>query len=292
MSTPFRWDITKREQLGKLVEGEAEEPYPEFLTDLQQCCARVFSFCDNADLIFVGRSPESIYDYLSGLLAGTSWSNRICLLNISLRYYTISEIEEELPTGLAATYEQLEETNLAPSQIVRRSRPIALTDLVASGSTLGNLTELLMRWLEDERGDLTALREKLRYVGITRKKDSGKHTNRWQQDVSWTQSFRKSRIKNVAIPWRLWGYLGNEQKKVTDSNPPWVWGKSELQSSPRHENYFQALRLARHLYQLGLTRKHRLAFSNQLAKQPGVKFSWFRSLIAELRQCKSSRVKC
>ena len=67
---PFRWDLTRRNQLGSLLEGEAAATYKSFPTHLLACCARVVAFSGDSDLIFVGRSPESIFDHLSGLLFG------------------------------------------------------------------------------------------------------------------------------------------------------------------------------------------------------------------------------
>ena len=38
----------------------------------------------DADLVFVGRSPESLYDYLRGACFDTSWHDRLHLLLVSL----------------------------------------------------------------------------------------------------------------------------------------------------------------------------------------------------------------
>ena len=59
---PFRWDPSRRAQLGTLLRGEPAERYPEFLDDLRECCARVVARADDGRLVFVGRSPESIHD--------------------------------------------------------------------------------------------------------------------------------------------------------------------------------------------------------------------------------------
>jgi hypothetical protein len=86
---PFRWNITRRSQLGGLVEGSPPPTYAGFIDDLQQCGARVIALCDNGDLFFVGRSPESLFDHLSGLLFDSSWARRLWLVQFSaegLRY--------------------------------------------------------------------------------------------------------------------------------------------------------------------------------------------------------------
>lgn len=48
------------------------ETFPGFQEQLLVACARVLALCDNSSLYFVGRSPESIFDHLSGLLFDTS----------------------------------------------------------------------------------------------------------------------------------------------------------------------------------------------------------------------------
>lgn len=83
---PFRWDPSRRAQLGTLLRGEPAEQYPEFLDDLRECCARVLALADDGRLVFVERSPESIHDYLGGALADTSGGpKRLCPGSIHAR---------------------------------------------------------------------------------------------------------------------------------------------------------------------------------------------------------------
>ena len=70
---PFRWNLTHRNYLGKLIEGQRARAYDDLRDDLLPCCSRIMAFADDSNLIFVGRSPESIFDYLSGLLFDSSW---------------------------------------------------------------------------------------------------------------------------------------------------------------------------------------------------------------------------
>jgi hypothetical protein len=134
MPQPFRWNIAKKEQLGRLVEMPQAEIYPDFFNELEDCCSRVIAFCDNSDLIFVGRSPESLFDYLSGLLAKTSWASRCSMLNV------------------------------------------AFVDVVSSGSTFRNITDLLTQWHKEQGGAEKSLRRKLRYVGLTLREKTSPNT--------------------------------------------------------------------------------------------------------------------
>ena len=71
-SVPFRWDLVTPDQLGSLLTG-TDEPRLWFLDDLTACAGKVLARSGNGDLLFVGRSLDSLFDLLSGVLAGTDW---------------------------------------------------------------------------------------------------------------------------------------------------------------------------------------------------------------------------
>ena len=288
---PFRWNIARREQLGHLLRGASDVPTRAFIDAIQACCARVLAFSDDADLVFVGRSPESLFDYLSGLLATTSWAERCMLVNLALRNLMAESADVSYPDVLRRSYpgaveqgrEHLQELELAPAAIIARARPIAFVDLVAAGTTFRHLWELLLDWASELQLDLPALKRKLRFIGITEQHKTSPNTWRWQQQAAWTTQLRPHAIKNVAIPYHLWSYLGNIQPKTTLSNPPWRWGDEQMQLPSRDPASLAALRLAVQLYDLGNSRGQRQRFAGQLAREPGMAHRWYRSLIHELR---------
>lgn len=104
-SVPFRWNLTNRNHLGSLVEGEAAVSYPEFFEHLLSCCSKVLAFSGDSDLVFIGRSPESIFDHLSGLLFDTSWRDRLELLHFSMRFREEKAIRQEHPEAINAMRE-------------------------------------------------------------------------------------------------------------------------------------------------------------------------------------------
>ncbi|HEY7768416.1 tetratricopeptide repeat protein, partial [Longimicrobium sp.] len=92
-AVPFRWDVSRREQLGRLLEAELP-PVPPWhsgrgmiglLPELRPCAAGVVARAGDARLVFVGRSLENVFDYLSGILSDTEWPGRCELLLVSLR---------------------------------------------------------------------------------------------------------------------------------------------------------------------------------------------------------------
>lgn len=283
MHTVFRWNITRREQLGRLVEGEPAESYAEFLDDLRRCCARVLAMAGDARLVFVGRSPESLYDYLIGALAETSWSDRLAMLNVSLFRLGHDEASTPGPAGWAAFREQLDAVGLEPAGIASSARAITLIDLVSSGDTMDTLVELLLGWAVDDRVDVRAVRRRLRIVGIIRREQPSPKTWRWRAHTRWVVRFRPSAVKDVAVPDQLWDYLGNMQAKVARTNPPSCWGDPEMHRPPRDPGHAAALRLAVSVYELARTRDERKALARLLASEPAMRHPWLRRLVTELR---------
>jgi hypothetical protein len=280
---PFRWDPSRRAQLGTLLRGEPAERYPEFLDDLRECCARVAARADDGRLVFVGRSPESIHDYLGGLLADTSWRGRRTLLNLSVYRWSVDEIERSERAGLAALRAQLRREGLDPAAVAAAPRPVVLVDLVSSGGTLGVVQELLVRWAEETGVDTAAVRRRLRFVGIIARHGHRPRHWVWSRDVAWTADYRPTALRSVAVPWRLWDYLGNRQAKAARWNPPFVWGREEMRTPPREREHVEALRLAVRVHEHGRDAHERERFAAALAAQPEMRERWLRRLVAELR---------
>jgi hypothetical protein len=281
---PFRWDLSKPEQLGKLVEGPAASTYDGFPGDLRTCCARVLAFSDNARLVFVGRSPESLFDYLSGLLALTSRPDRCCLLNISNRGESISSIRDEDPDAHYGIREHLRELQLDPPSITSAARPFAFVDLVAEGGTFVHLSELLIGWARAERVDVKSLCGLVRFIGITLASKTSPNTWRWQQDAPWLNDYPRSAVCNVSIRWALWDYLCNTQDKASVTNPPERWSDLDMELPPRFDDNLAGLRLALQLYNDGQSKAHRRRFATELSKTTGMRHAWFRTLALKIKK--------
>ncbi|MEM7474208.1 MAG: hypothetical protein AAF483_04390 [Planctomycetota bacterium] len=282
---PFRWDIAKREQLGRLVDAGVfaatrSDAYPEFVSDLRQCVARIVAFAGDSELVFIGRSPESIFDYLSGVFFDTPWYERLKLANISIRYESLDLLQ---PAALLSAKEHFRAIGLAPLDIVHNSRPIALVDLVSSGSTFQNTSQLLLSWAREEVADLPAVRRKLRFVGVTWKTKNSPKTFRWQQHASWLSEFPSGCVKNVSAPGRLWDYLGNYQPKVGWSNPPQRWTDPKITEPPHRDSNIAALKLALEVFDTARTSEEREAFSDCLRNQPQMSEAWFRQIVSQVR---------
>jgi hypothetical protein len=254
---PFRWDLTHRNHLGRLVKGNRATTYDAFLDHLLPCCSRVLAFAGDVDLVFVGRSPESVFDHLSGLLFDSSWFSRLALLHFSMRFTDEGEVLKERPGAISAMRAYLEQLGLHPEGIANRSRPIAFIDLVATGDTFGRLVKLLRNWTEKQSYDWNAVKRRIRILGITEKTKTSPKTWRWQQHSSWVALLGRGAVTNVSVPPDLWNYLGNWQDKVSLSYTPPRWGASEAASPSYSDEQLKALRLAFELFELGRTKERR-----------------------------------
>jgi hypothetical protein len=276
---PFRWNLTLPEQLGSLIHGERSDAYPKFESELRACASQVIAYCDNGELFFVGRSPESLFDYLSGVFDGTTWARRLHHLNVSHRYDPLDRID---PHARASLREYFSDLHAGPAAILSRPRPTTFIDLVSTGATYGKLIEFLLAWGQAEGHSSHQLRERMRFVAIiqrtTRPKPKARH---WWQGVAWPRDFRLKQIRNIVVSYTLWDYLGNQQPKVARTHPPEVWKDESMQSPPREEENLKALRRAADLVRAGLD--DRDVFSQMLADEAAVTEGWFRRLIGELR---------
>src|SRR5215471_6881647 len=90
---PFRWDLSRREQLPKVPLSMAVFKHwpqlkysPDFDNELRICAAKVIAAAGDTDWVFVGRSPEHLFDYLSGIFESVPSAPSLAHLLFSLRY--------------------------------------------------------------------------------------------------------------------------------------------------------------------------------------------------------------
>jgi hypothetical protein len=264
---PFRWDVGGAAIARRMGRGLRSTLPPSLRTNLLECAAKVLCAAGEADLVFVGRSPESIHDFLAGALARTSRRDRLQLLQLSLRDDP-RLLESESPGSLERLRAYFESARLTPQGILERPRPVAFVDLVCSGDTFGNLAQLLRQYDEDL---VDAVRERLRWVCIV-SDDYG-----WRTGHSrWTRAFAPEQIRRVTIDDDFWDFLGDEQEKTTESYSPDRWGSAE--PKPALDECFAAVRQARAIYRLGECWRRRLA-------------GWLRSLGRDLLESERERLR-
>lgn len=294
---PFRWNIAHREQLGTLLEGEISASYNKFVDNLLACAAQAIGLAGDSDLVFLGRSPESLYDVLSALLMGTSWQKRLTLLPFSKgNEYSEAEVaRRKRPEALAPLRAYLHSYGLSPAKLIVRERPVAVVDLVCNGTTMHQFLLLIRDWALEEKVDWPSVKRKLRVVAIVRQDDQkrprwkmereGRTTWRWHKDADWIgELLDRGALREAAISRSLWEYLGDNQIKTAPSFSPQCWGTDEAAKPCHKEHHLTALRSARQLFEIGLTKTSRAQFAAFLASHEiGMRSVYCRGLVTELR---------
>jgi hypothetical protein len=285
---PFRWDLQQRSTVEGMLEGDVAATYAGFTDELLACCAGIVGRSQGADLCFVGRSLESVFDHLGGLLLDTSWLANLALLPLSL--WRDPDGALDTPPRKRALRDYLTAQAFDPASIARRERPVALVDLVSTGATLGGIVEFLHAWCTTEGGgDWSAVARKLRVVGLTYRKKTSPNTHRWAQHAAWVKLLGKRAIKNVSAPHALYRYLGDYQPKLAPSFAPDRWGDLRVTRPEHTADRLTALRLAVKLFDLGRLRDRRDAFAAALADEHAMKERWLRALVVELSAARTRR---
>ena len=276
---PFRWDLARREQLGRLVEGDKAPAYRGFRGDLRLLAAQIVARAGDSDLVFVGRSLESVFDYLSGMFEACEAPPNLTLLQVSIRDHG----SRQAGHARQALFDYFQSERLDPASIASFGKQVTLIDVVASGDTFGNLVDLLRLWSMEQGADWNVVERRLGFLGVTWRTKNSPNTWRWWQQRSWVDELAKPDITNVSVPGRLWDFLGNRQAKVTRSHHAARWADPDIRLPARFGDHLPALRFALDLYDRARTRDERERFVAELTAQPQMREAWLRSLLLRLR---------
>jgi len=280
---PFRWNLARREQLGGLLDGEPVVPDAGFQEELRHVSARIVARTIGCRLIFVGRSPENFFDYLSGIFFDVESAPPLTLLQFSNRYAEAADLAQEAPMELRALHVYFELEKIDPESIVHAASPIWFIDLVAEGGTFANLFGLMKHWSTTSGADWMAVKKKIGFLGLTSRRKNSPNTWRWWQHHEWTKELTSAQISNVSLSPRFWSELGNTQAKVTPSHPRHRWADERSTKPTRHDKHLDALRMAAHLFREGATSSERTAFSRVLTDQEQMSDRDLRALVLGLK---------
>ena len=278
---PFRWDLTRPDQLGTLLEGS---PSPDlwFRDALAQCAARVLARSGGGDLVFVGRSGDSLYDLLTGVLDGAGYEGRLHRFPFSCRWGW----ERLAPGDVARARDVLAASGVTPATLTTR-RPVAFVDLVCSGGTFGSVYALVRRWADEERVQWDVARRKLRFTGVTSRERPDPRTWRWEQHAPWTRELRPGAVRNVSLDDDVWSYLGEDQCKLT---PRFAVDTRDDLRGPRHDDESRAaLAEALAIVAYGRSAAGRRAFVRALVREPTLADPWLRTLVPRITHPRAAR---
>ena len=282
---PFRWTITKREQLGSLVDLSQRRNLERhgFLTDIRKVSARVLAFANDADLAFIGRTPENFFDYLSGVFAGIDEPPALHLVQFSLRWAGPDGVGAIEPRKRRQFFAYLEEEGIDAASIATSSNPLALVDFVAHGGTMQNYIALLHLQAQQTGTDWNAVQRRLRIIGLRVRTHNSPNTWRWQQHQDWLDVIPDTVIKNVSAPAHLLYHLANDQAKITRSFHPGLWDRDMPDDSAVTEEQIKALNLAVRLYDVGQSRDERAKLAALIANAPEMRQANTRRLVSRLK---------
>lgn len=284
VEVPFRWDLVTPAQLGGLLDG-VPEPSLWFLDDLVACTGKVVARSGNGDLVFVGRSLDSMFDLLSGAFADMD-ASRVRRLPVSLRRppadmsFTRWRATAFTPAERARAYGLLTDLGLAPAELARRRRPVTLVDVVHVGDTFTELFHLLREFATAQHTPWDAVRRKIRFVGVTRRERTSPSTWRWQQHARWTGGVG---VVNVSLhPW-VWSYLADKQVKLTRAYRPERWlttGDGPARDADSRAALAEAVALVEH----GRSRAGRRALAAAMRGEPAMRDPWLRAVVHALNR--------
>ncbi|MEU7850259.1 hypothetical protein AB0B69_22900 [Micromonospora parva] len=281
---PFRWDLVSPAQLGALLDA-VPEPDLWFLPDLLECAGKVLARSADADLYFVGRSPDSIFDLLSGALAATTWCDRCHQLPLSLW----SDPDAMTPAQVAQFRSNLSRLGITPHGLAHRQRPVAFVDLVFGGRTYENLFHLLRRWISEERAAWSVIRTKVRFIGITARTKTSPNTWRWYQAAPWATHLPRRALVGVSLRRWVWEYFGDHQHKITRSFPVARWLDQDTHVPARDPKALAALAEAVAIVAYGRSPEGRAGLTAAITGEPTMRQPWVRSLVTELRRPTTTR---
>jgi hypothetical protein len=283
---PFRWDLVTPDQLGSMLSGTSA-PNLWFLDALMACTGKVVARSGHGDLVFVGRSLDSMHDLLSGALAEIDWDASVGRAPLSFARKAVRRhggrwITPPLtPAERALGRRVLAEVGVDPRSLARRTRPVTFVDVVHGGATFTELYRLLRAWIDEERAAWSVVRRKLRFVGVTSRMKTSPNAFRWQQHATWTSQLPGSAVVNVSLHPHVWSYFGDHQTKLTRSYRPDLWLADG--DGPRHdEKTREALAEATAIVRYGRSPEGRRALARAMAGESALRESWLRTLIGEL----------
>ncbi|WP_394617489.1 hypothetical protein JNUCC0626_49255 [Lentzea sp. JNUCC 0626] len=273
MNMPLRWDLVTPDQLGTMLD-DVETPEIWYLDELAECAGKVLARSGNGDLVFVGRSLDSMYDLLGGALQG---ADRV------LQRLPVSFVRgrEAAPDEVRRVREMAAEIGITPRSLARRERPVTFVDVVWAGGTFEKLFTVLDDWIDEERETWPAIRRKLRFVGVTSRTGTSPNARRWHEGADWIHRLPSSSVLSVSLEPFVWNYLGNTQTKLTWSYQLHRW-REYLREAKRDEHTRIALAEAVHLVALGRTKEVQRKIARAMDGEPALSEPWLRTLRSRL----------
>ena len=286
---PFRWDLSSRARLGGLIKGEPADVPEGYYDELRQACAKVVARSENSQLVFVGRSPEHIFDYLSGAFSTLKTRRPLTLLQFSKAHprqywkptYGVGDLNE---AERLAFLKYLQSEAIDPKSLTTSRLPLRFVDMVSSGATFRMLLMLFKEYAEMQGADWNVVSKRLGFIGITHQEKNSPNTFRWQQSEYWSQAGgRRVEVKNVSTPWFFWGHAANIAEKVTPSFHRRRWFDPNFAGPIHSDDALKAVRRSVEIFDFAAKKKERQQLARSFAALQEFKEPWLRKLALDLK---------
>jgi hypothetical protein len=262
---PFRWNIANKSELGQLLNPDyVLKKY--LLEDLRLCVGKIIKYTQDCHLVFVGRSLDSAYDYLSGFYLGSKPKDYLKHLNISLYGQSIEEIGRKDPQSIEELKKHFSQLKLDPHSIKKSIHKIYFVDVVYYGGTYTEIFNFIERWSKEVNEHVSAVINKIGFIGITSRTKNSPNTWRWHQHKDWPQKLSKNGLKNISVDRGYWDYIGNTQSKLTRSNRPNNWLHKPIEKPEYDEKTLTAINEAYYLYQIAQTNEEKKLLKSLIPK--------------------------
>jgi hypothetical protein len=222
---PFRWNLVTPDRLGSLLNQDCR-PDLWFAAELVDCTARVLARSGGGGLHFVGRSLDSMYDLLSGVLSEDPRLMRLPFSRSAEVWVPRDEWREEARAILTRC-------GVTPFRLARAGDPVSFVDIVSTGRTFERLYALLRDWAEEQREPWDVIRGKIRFIGVVSRGKTSPKTHRWQQHAGWTADLPSGAVSNVSMDRSVYSYLADRQEKLTASFGPSLWDDGGIRRDSR-----------------------------------------------------------
>ena len=286
-AVPFRWDLVTPDQLGSLLEG-IEPPDVPWRDEFVTCAGKVVARSGGGQLVFVGRSLDSMFDLLSGAFTEIS-QPKVARFPVSFSRTGAFRNNGRwsraalTPSERQQAREILATAGAHPNDLARRQRPLTFVDVVHAGGTFTDVFNVVRDWVEDERAPWAVIRKKVRFIGVTSREKTSPNTWRWQQHAPWTEQLPSSAVVNVSLDPHAWSYFGDHQTKLHRTFRPKDW-TADVDSPTRDEKTRLALAEAVSIVRYGRSRDGRQALARVMSGEGALAEPWLRTLITHLNR--------
>ena len=185
--------------------------------------AQTLALCRDGELFFIGRSAESVYDFLWGALDRLTWQSRLHLVVISTRNYEgYPALTAQQKKGIQ-TY--LTHLGLHPKQIIQRKRRTCLVDFVYSGWTIDAFLLLMQEWTKECRLSLADMQSKIECILFQQEGEN--REDLCNADFVNYYGWGRRSLHLVTVPHNFWYDATENVKKTLDSYTINDWGDAE-----------------------------------------------------------------